>query len=312
MAEPIDVADVVLADAHWRVTVAPAHGLLIREASDVRSGAPALWRCTAPAPPPPSRALAPPGPESLDSFWDIFAGGWFPMFPAAGFAGELDGAPTMFHGELNRLPWEVTDRGASWIEARVATVRAPFSVVRRVLLEGGHLRVETEVENVGAAPASYVYGEHPCFLRETFAGGRLLLDAREAWVPAPSFTPAQAVLRPGERFDWPVAPGHHRPLDLSVVPERRDGSRDHACVELADPTIRVTAPRFGRELALDVDLAATPYLLLSFGYDDEWDMLALEPISAPGRSVDDALAAGCARTLAPGAGFRTAIALRWS
>jgi len=312
MTEPIDTADVVLADEDWRVTLAPADGMLIREASDARTGAAALWRCPAPAPPARSRALPPPGPQSLDSFWDIFAGGWFPMFPAAGFTGELDGAPTTFHGELNRLPWEVVERGPSWIAARVETVRAPFAVVRRVALEGGELRVETAVENTGPAPASYMYGEHPCLWRTTFAGGRLLLDAARAWVPAPSFTPERAILRPGERFDWPTAAGHAGPVDLSLVPAQPDGRRDHACVELADPSIRVTAPRFGRELTIEVDLAATPYLLLSSGFDDEWDMLAVEPISAPGRSVDDALEAGCVRTLAPGARMRTAIALRWS
>jgi galactose mutarotase-like enzyme len=305
-----DPADVVLADDHWRVIVAPAHGMLIRDAIDVPSGAAALWRKPAPRSAPGSRALPPPGPASIDTFWDVFAGGWFPMFPAAGFTGELDGAPTLFHGELNRLPWNVVDRGPTWIEGRAETVRSPFAVQRRVAVDRGELRVDTAIANVGAAPASYVYGEHPCLWRATFAGGRLLLDACDAWVPAPSFTPERAVLRPGERFAWPEAPGFDEPLDLSVVPKRRDGRRDHACVDLAAPLIRVTAPGFGRELALELDLAATPHLLLSFAYDD-WDMLAIEPVSAPGRGIEDAVAAGAVRTLDPGQELRTAIAARW-
>jgi galactose mutarotase-like enzyme len=205
----------------------------------------------------------------------------------------------------------VLDRGPTWIEAQVETVRAPFAVQRRVELERGELRVQTAIENVGGAPSSYLYGEHPCLWRTTFAGGRLVLDARDAWVPAPSLTPDRAVLRPGERFAWPQAPGQRGPLDLSVVPEHPDGRRDHACVELAGPVVRVTAPRLRRELVLELDLAATPHLLLSFAYD-EWDMLAVEPLSAPGRGVEDAIAAGAVRSLAPGERSSTAIAARWS
>src|SRR5262249_50805703 len=136
-------ADVVLADEHWRVTLAPAHGMLIRDARDARSGAAALWQWPGG---PPAPALPPPRPQTIDSFYDLFAGGWFPMSPAAGFTGELDGAPTHFHGELNRLPWEVVERGPTWLEARVDTVRAPFAVRRRVELVRGELRVHTTVE----------------------------------------------------------------------------------------------------------------------------------------------------------------------
>jgi galactose mutarotase-like enzyme len=302
--------DVVLADEHWCVTVAPTRGMLIRDAIDVPSGAAALWQKPAPGLGPPSRSLPPPGPASIDTFWDVFAGGWFPMFPAAGFTGELDGAPTLFHGELNRLPWEIVDRAPASVVAHVDTVRAPFSVTRRVALDRGELRIDTAIANVGAAPASYLYGEHPCLWRATFAGGRLRLDARDAWVPTPSFTPDQAVLRPGERFAWPAGPGHAGPLDVSVVPEQPDGRRDHACVALSRGRIGVTAPRFGRELLLELDLIATPYVLLSFAYDD-WDMLAVEPLSAPGRGVADAVADGAVRTLAPGERLQTGIAARW-
>jgi galactose mutarotase-like enzyme len=181
-------------------------------------------------------------------------------------------------------------------------------VRRRVELARGELRVETAIES--AAPASFTYGEHPCLWRQTFAGGRLELDARDAWVPAPSFTPERAVLRPGAHFAWPHAPGRRGPLDLAVIPERPDGRRDHACVELASPVVRVTAPGAGRALVLALDLQTTPYLLLSFAYDD-WDMLAVEPVSAPGRGVDDAIAAGRVRSLAPGERFETAVVARW-
>ncbi|HEU4701117.1 MAG TPA: hypothetical protein VFS37_01450 [Conexibacter sp.] len=306
-----DPADVVLTDAHWRVVVAPARGMLIREALDVASGAVTLWRQEPADGSPFSCELPPGGPASAQTFAGLFEGGWFPLFPAAGFVGELDGIPTLYHGELARLPWEVADRGPSWVEVRVRTVRAPFAVTRRVVLDGGELRIETEAVNDGDVPASFTYGEHPCFPHATFAGGRLELEARTAWIPRPAFDPERATLALGERFSWPHAPRRDGvPCDLSRLPEAPDRRHDHACVELASSRVRLTAPRHGRALELDVDLAATPYALLWQQLDRD-GVFAVEPMSAPGRGVADAVAAGAVRRLGPGERFRTALALRW-
>lgn len=305
-------ADVELVDTHWRVRVSPGRGMVVGSAVDVPSGAEMCWRQTPPAPPPPSRELPSGGPASFDTFNDQFAGGWFPMFPAAGFTGELDGQPTLFHGELNRLPWEVVEVAPAAIEARVETVRAPFAVVRRVVLDGGELRIETEAENVGDAPASYTYGEHPCFPFATFAGGRVELEARAAWVPDPAFDLDRSVLATGERFAWPQAPRRAGgQLDLSLLPAQADGRHDHACLQLASPRVRIGAPRFGRILELEADLAATPYALVWENLDGEDGVFAVEPSSHPGRGVEDAIAAGAVGRLEPGERLRTAVTLRW-
>lgn len=303
-------ADLTLVDEHWRVVVSPAFGLLIREAVDVRTGAPMLWRQQARLAPPLSRQLPPPGPESIETFWDVFAGGWFPLFPAAGFTGELDGEKTLFHGELNRLPWQVVERGEDFVAARVETVRAPFTVDRRLALDGGTLRIETAVVNSGEAPASFTYGEHPCFPYETFAGGRLELAVERAWVPDPSYDPERAKLRPGEEFAWPVAPAHGGSLDLSTIPAEPDGRHDHACAVLGGPTIRIGAPRYGLTLEITVDPEKTPYILIwqDFG---ERHAFAVEPNSAPDRGVEQAVAAGAVTRLEPGDRFDVAVALRW-
>lgn len=305
-----EAADVELADAHWRVTVAPAHGMLIRQARDAVSGAPALWEREPPAPRAPSRELGPAGPPSAETFHDLFVGGWFAMFPTLGFVAELDGRPAHFHGELARLPWETVARGERSLEARVETVSAPFAVVRRVVLGGGELRVETEIVNTSRAPASFLFGEHPCFARETFAGGRLELAARDGCVPSPAYLPERALLRPGARIDWPHAPGRRGGVDLSCVPARPDGRADHACLELAGPRMRLTAPGFGRALELEHDLDATPYAQLAMNYGEGWDMLAIEPLSAPVFGTQTAT--GALRRLDAGAAFRTATTLRWT
>jgi galactose mutarotase-like enzyme len=258
----------------------------------------------------PSRELGPPGPPSADTFHDAFAGGWFAMFPTLGFVAELDGRPAHFHGELARLPWETVTRDERSLEARVETVNVPFAVVRRVVLDGGELRVETEIVNTSRTPASFLFGEHPCFARETFAGGRLELTARDGCVPSPAYMPERALLRPGAQIVWPHAPGRDGDVDLSCVPARPDGRADHACLELAGPRMRLTAPRFGRALELEHDLDATPYVQLAMNYGEGSDMLAIEPLSA--RVFGTEIAAGALRRLDAGATFRTATTLRWT
>jgi galactose mutarotase-like enzyme len=303
--------DVELADAHLRAVLSPARGFLIASLRDAASGAPLLWERRAPVGALTGRELGPPGPGSLETFHRGFLGGWFAMFPAAGFTGELDGLPTYFHGELARLPWQLTEGSREMVEARVETVQASFSVVRRVTLAGGELRVKTWIANSGSRDAGFVFGEHPCFSRATFAGGRLSLKAAAAWVPSPAYDPAGAALVPGSSFSWPLAPSRGSHLDLSQLPSHRDCRSDHVCLELGDRLLRLSAPQLGRVAELELDLETTPFALLGARFDAEVDMLAIEPSTAPGRGVPDALAAGAVRSLAPGESFETETVLRW-
>ena len=167
------------------------------------------------------------------------------------------------------------------------------------------------VTNRGTTATPYTYGEHPCFPHPTFAGGRVELEASEAWIPDPSFDPNRAKLQPGHAFSWPEAPGVNcRRLDLSAMPADRDGRHDHICLKLAQPTIRLGAPRFGRKLEIEVDLDCTPYVLIwqDFG---ERGAFAFEPCSAPGRGVEDAIDAGAVVWLQPGHSFANVVSLRW-
>jgi len=299
---------------------APAHGFVITSLRDEVSGAEALWRRSGFEPAPASRALGPSGDGSAETFDELFVGGCFEMFPVCGLPGELDGRPTLLHGELVRLPWSEEHVTTREVAARVAAVRTPFAARRTCRLEDdGTLVCETTVANVGGEPASYAWGQHPCLARETFAGGRIELRATRCWVPEPPLAPAAATLA-GGGFAWPAARGRDgEPVDLALVPGEADGRLDHVCLELADGMVRVTAPRVGCALELRFDLACCPYALLWQDYraaGASWwgaaDTLALESWSTPGRGVDDAVAAGALRVLQPGETASTRWSMRWT
>ncbi|MCW2954126.1 MAG: hypothetical protein JWQ48_3296 [Conexibacter sp.] len=318
MSPPLP-GSLTLANEQLQVDCAPEHGFTIDSLLDRASGAEALWRRPAHQPAPATRALGSAGEASVATFLDRFAGGWFAMFPEVGYPLAED--PTSFlHGEVVRLPWELVERSATSVTARVRTLRRPFAVERRLALDGATLRVHERVENVGGLPAPYAWGHHPCFSRVTFAGGRIAIAPSAATVPAPAHAPGHAVLEPGVAFDWPHARRRDGgEEDLSTVPVERDGRVDHACLDVPRGRIRIEAPRFGRALRVDYDAATFPHVLLwqDLGPDDGYplwgggDTFALEFSTIPGRSTPDAIAAGALRTLAPGAVLETAIAVAW-
>jgi galactose mutarotase-like enzyme len=297
----------------------PARGFSVDMIRDRASGAQALWRRPGHVPAAATRALGGAGEASVPTFLDAFTGGWFAMFPEVGY--PLADDPTSFlHGEVVRLPWEVLDAGERHVTARVQTLRRPFVLERRLEVDGATLRVRERIANVGGLDAPYAWGHHPCFARETFAGGRIEVAPSAAEVPAPAHDPAHAVLAPGNVFAWPHAPRADGGVeDLSTVPDARDGRVDHACLTVPEGSLRITAPRFGRALRVAYDAALFPYVLhwQDFGPADGFplwgggDTFALEFSTIPGRSTPDAIAAGALRTLAPGETVATEIALSW-
>lgn len=292
-----------------RVACQPARGLLISELVDRRSGENLLWLRAKDPGGVASRDLGPAGPASVSSWADrLFVGGWFAMFPAAGHPGELDGQPTHLHGELPRLPWTVVRRSAAALVATVDLVGHPVRVERTVAVTDSGATVASTFSNLGSAPIPYTHGEHPCLSRAAFAGGRIELTATRAWTSAPAADPAAAAVVPGASFDWPDAPASAGGrLDLSALPADPDSRHDHVSLDLAAPQVRITAPRLGLALELRFALADYPHLLLWENFaapgapaDDTCDVFGVEPMSAPGRSVDDAVAADAVRRLDPG------------
>ncbi|HEU4701736.1 MAG TPA: DUF4432 family protein [Conexibacter sp.] len=293
-----------LANEAIAAEVLPERGMTIA-ALHTLAGPNVLWERPGHVAPPCSRELGPAGSPSIDTLHDLLVGGWFEMSPHAGLPGTLDGRPTRLHGEAMRLPWELVDAGETWVEAEVATVDGALELTRRVELDGARLTVVSAIRNAGAEPASITHGEHPCFRRMLFGGGTLTLAARSAAV-LPLLDPANATLAAGQ-FAWPHAPTRDGgTADLSSIPEHADGTHDHVAIELAEPRVELVAPG-GPRVTIEVDLDRHPHLLLWRNHRapgepgrGAWDVLALEPMSAPGMAVDDAVRAGAVQRLAPG------------
>jgi galactose mutarotase-like enzyme len=310
---------ITLATDALEVVCDPARGFSIDALRDRASGADALWRRPGHVPATAVRALGAGGEGSVPTFLDAFTGGWFVMFPEVGYPVADD--PTSFlHGEVVRLPWEVLDASDRHVTARVQTLRRPFTLERRLVVDGPTLRVRERIENVGGSPAPYAWGHHPCFARETFAGGRIAVAPTRAEVPSPEHAPGHAVLAHGSPFSWPHAPRADGGVeDLGSVPAARDGRVDHACLTVPDGRIRIEAPRWDRALRIAYDATDFPYVLLwqHFAADDGFplwgggDTFALELSTIPGRSTPDAISAGALRDLAPGETAETEIELSW-
>ena len=309
----------VLDDGAVRVECLPEQGFTLTSIADGASGAEALWRREGYEPAPCRRWLGPAGDASIETFIDVFVGGWFEMFPVVGYP-EPDDPTQHLHGEVVRLPWTVLERTATAVEARVALLRRPLVLTRRVELAAGVVRLHERVENVSDAAVPYLWGHHPCLSRATFAGGRIELDVAEALVPDPAHDPRAAVLAPGRAFDWPHAPAAAGDsVDLGLVPEAPDGRLDHACLVPARGELSVTAPRHDRRFALRWELERFPFLLLweELGGPGGWpfwhgaDTFALEFSTNPGRATADARARDRIDVLPAGQTIATAVEAGW-
>jgi hypothetical protein len=140
-----------------------------------------------------------------------------------------------------------------------------------------------------------------------------------AEVPDPAFDPSNNSLAVGRRFEFPDAPlavGGAR--NVAAIPPDADGRHEHVTVSLDSGRLRVTAPRHGRAFTLAWDVEDFPHALIWQDYRAPdasfWgtcDAFAVEPQSAPGRSVADAVTAGAIRSLAPGSEVTVELRAAW-
>lgn len=312
-------SQVRIADARLEVRCSPDHGFSLDAIVDRKAGADALWSRPNHEPAACSRALGPSGSPSVETFADIWTGGWFEMFPDSGFPTPGDPS-SLLHGEVMRLPWEVLEQTPASVLARVRLVRRPLELTRRLEIRAGRLHITEKVMNVGTHGAvEFAWGHHPCLARATFARGRIELPVRRAYVPAP-FEPELALLRAGPIENWPWA---SRPsgqdIDASAIPAQPDGYSCHVCVELDAGWARVTAPAFDLALRIDFPVRRFPHVLLwrELGGPPRWplwgdgDTFAIEFASVPGRSTPEAREAGALSVLGPGATHDADVVVAW-
>lgn len=313
---------VVLENEALRVVVLPAKGAEIHSLLDLRTGVELLFKAP--------WGLRPPGAPPLpgsggDAFMWNYAGGWQELFPSADEACTYRGRPIPFHGEVATLEWEheVLDMGEDEAAVRFRTRcrETPFVVERVLRLRAGssELAIEQAAANESEEPAHFVWGHH-CVVGPPFleAGCRLEVPARTIVTKPELWEAETARLAPGQSEPWP----HARlrtggTVDLREVPGTEARSHDDVYVtgfEGGWATVR--NDRLGMTFRLDWDPAVFRWAVLWQPYGGASAppltgsyALGVEPWTSR-LPVEQAVAAGEAFELAPGARFETRVGAR--
>jgi galactose mutarotase-like enzyme len=211
----------------------------------------------------------------------------------------------------------VSARSPTSIATSVTTIRTPFEAERTLNVIGRTISCTTRIRNRGREAAPYLWGEHPCFDRATFAGGAIEIDGAVFATPSPAHDPPNSRLKDGQQGAWPQATrADGAPFDVGVIPEQPDGRQEHLCVRPVKGSVRITSPRLDRAVTLDFDPAGYPFILVWQNYRAPngscWgaiDTFSVEPSNNPGLTSDDAFAADSVRWLAPGEVSETTISI---
>jgi len=275
---------------HISVTVVPELGARVTSLRNLHNGREWMWRR--------------PGPLQL---WRNQVGD---SFERGTFAGADECLPTIAachwqgrtlpdHGEAWTLAWTLDEKllVQGKIRTSVTLPFSPFRLIRTFELRDETLRMDYQLENLGAEPEFWLWAWHPLFALEP--GDRLELSPEVQELRIECGSPG-TVLR-GDRWKWPEARPGIRLDEFSL------GDGDAFLKAFAgpfqNPRARILNPKTGASLEVIWDATSLPYLGLWItrgGYQG-WHHVALEPTNLPADSLADASRETCASTLAPGA-----------
>lgn len=275
------------------VDVLPAMGGKLLHLVDKAADRNVLWRNP--------RVRVRPGPLQADVD-DYFAGGWDDAFPTGDACLNEHGERLPYMGELWNLPLTAHVERAGPDEAVVTldgrTPITPARWTRTLRLRAGEplLRLSTRIENVGHRPFAFSWGSHPALA--VHEGMRLDVPARRGEVTDGGS--GELLGEPGERYDYPLLRAER---DVRRVPAPTVAAHAlHALTELSGGWVAATDPaaRRGFGVAFDARIHRCVWQWMAYGGFRGWYHAILEPWTAPQPALADALAAGDARTLAPG------------
>jgi hypothetical protein len=311
-------AAVTLANELVAVTVLPAKGADIYAFVDVATGTDVLFKAP--------WGLQPPGApprEGSDgaAFLENYEGGWQELFPNANDPCVYRGRELPFHGEVATEAWEwsAVERTGAALAVRFAVEcpRSPLRLERVMRLAPGSAALELDeaVTNLGDEPEQFVWGHH-CVLGAPLvgAGARLRTPARTI-ATIPQMWEETARLEPGRRSLWPHAPLRGGgDADLSVIPGPEEGSHDDVYLgDLDGGWAEVANDELGLSFRLDWDPQVFRWIISWQPYGGAEAMplrgaygLGVEPWVSQG-NLEQAIAAGAALQLAPGATLRTTV-----
>ncbi len=286
----------VLENGALRVTVLPDLGGHIVELIDKAADRNLLWSNPRT---PPRRA---PYGAHFDDWW---SGGWDEIFPS-GDQAQLHGETLPYMGELWSVPWSATagmSDGGAWIRAAGLGTMAPARLERTLELRGDEpvLRAGYRLTNLDVQPLPFLWGIHPCFA--VTPDHRIDLPAADMLVGVSS-DPAMG--QPGTSYRWPEQPhsaalGGFRDV-RRILPSSAAVFGGHWATELADGWAALTDTGSGRGIAIVFPREVFPHAWLWQVYGG-WrghHHVCLEPWTGYPMQLDQAEAAGRARTLEPG------------
>jgi galactose mutarotase-like enzyme len=294
---------IVLENEALRVTVLPALGAHVSELVDKAGGRDLLWHNPRTAPRP-----APYG-AYFDDWW---SGGWDEVFPS-GDSGLLHGERLPYMGEMWCVPWTAAVASAPG-EASVTTTGfgtiAPARMERTLVLRGDEpvLRSRYRITSLDVRPLPYTWGIHPVFA--VTPHHRIDLPADRMLVGVSSDPSMGVVDLP---YTWPLLPDPAAPggvRDMRRVRPREDAVfGGHWATDLSAGWLALTdtASRRGVAIAFDPAVFRHAWLWQVYGGWRGHHHLALEPWSSHPQQVEDAVDAGQARVLEPGASMETEV-----
>jgi len=212
------------------------------------------------------------------------------------------------HGELWDRPWEVRREGDALV-CRIEGRARPYAFTRRLRLDGATLRLDYELENLGAEPFPHLWSAHPLLLVQP--GMRVALPAGVAEVLV-EWASDPALGRAGQPRPWPG-----NPLDLGLVRAGAAGIAVKLFVrDLPSGRCALLDPAAGHALSFAWDPAEIPHLGVWLCYGG-WPAagrrqltVALEPCTGMPDALDAAWRLGCARVLPAGGRSRWSLRLR--
>jgi len=273
------VTSIVLENDSTVVECSPGHGFTITSIFNKFIQKNILWEVPGKSTPNLDGDLGPSGNDSIKYFNDeILVGGWFPMFPTAGLPGEESNQ--WMHGTAPRLPWEVIYHDESTITAELTLNGSEIKLTRTLKLVDSKVSVEMFAFNQSSEPVKITFGEHPCFDRKIFAGGRVRLsDQVNPWVEDVNFEGSE-----NQEITW----------NWSEIPDFPDGRHEHILFKAPSGHVEVTSAKFDISIQMNFDTSFLPYLLLWEHFDPvdsnlSGDVFGLEPISYGGTHVGKAI-----------------------
>jgi galactose mutarotase-like enzyme len=302
-----------------RVTILADKGTDIYELLYKPSDLDAMWR--APLGLRERHSNITPREHESGKFLDFAFGGWFEMFPNAGYHFDMHGFPWGLHGEVSLQSWEYQivrdDPDEIAVKFLLRTARMPFHLEKtiRLIHNKPTLFFNERIINEGDQPLDVSWGQHPVY------GWPFVDDSSRLYLPSCRAMTFEEKLAPTTRFkpgqdcEWPfVETLDGQIIDASQIPGPETHSHDH---------IYLTGYQEGwyaltnENLAIGLGLKFDPdlYKYLTFwqvyrgAYDYPWwgmtYNIAIEPQTSYPNHLPDQIKAGNALHFEPGETIET-------